>query len=356
MKRVLVQDIAEQLHLSRTTVSKALNGSPNVSQKNRELVLQKAAEMNYKQFAVIASGAAQQTLPSQSQSPQIQGHIAFLHHKQLDKNHIVYSMLAEFESRVSQKGYTISFYSVSDEDLAQRSLPRTFPGNDIRAIMCAELFDRPYLEMLQKLGLPLLMVDTYYDYFEHPIDGNLLLMENTHASACMLSHLIQTYSLSNVGFAGDYHHCLSFYQRWQGFCIALQENSLSLDKNSCIIFPADEDYFNLEKLITRLKGLDPVPDLIFCANDYIAIQIMTGLREIRYSIPKSIMVCGFDDSSLSKVITPNLTTVHSFGHRLGEAAAGILLSKLEDPSLPNTITYVKSEIIYRDSTNRHSTI
>lgn len=68
------------------------------------------------------------------------------------------------------------------------------------------------------------------------------------------------------------------------------------------------------------------------------------------------MVCGFDDSSLSKVITPSLTTVHSFGHRLGEAAAGILLSRLEDPLLPNVITYVKSEVIYRDSTNQRSAI
>ena len=50
-QRVLIQDIADSLHLSRTTVSKVLNGSSNVSQKNKERVLEKAAELNYKQFS-----------------------------------------------------------------------------------------------------------------------------------------------------------------------------------------------------------------------------------------------------------------------------------------------------------------
>ena len=44
-QRVLIQDIADSLHLSRTTVSKVLNGSSNVSQKNKERVLEKAAEL-----------------------------------------------------------------------------------------------------------------------------------------------------------------------------------------------------------------------------------------------------------------------------------------------------------------------
>ena len=54
-QRVLIQDIADSLNLSRTTVSKVLNGNTSVSEANRKRVLQKAAELNYKQFSFLSS-------------------------------------------------------------------------------------------------------------------------------------------------------------------------------------------------------------------------------------------------------------------------------------------------------------
>ena len=79
-QRVLIQDIADSLHLSRTTVSKVLNGSSNVSQKNKERVLEKAAELNYKQFSLL-SPPAEDPVISPSAPPSIHGNIAFLFHK-----------------------------------------------------------------------------------------------------------------------------------------------------------------------------------------------------------------------------------------------------------------------------------
>ena len=81
-QKILVQDIADSLHLSRTTVSKVLNGSTNVSEKNKERVLKKAAELNYKQFALISPvNEASSEESAFLKNERIPGNIAFLFHK-----------------------------------------------------------------------------------------------------------------------------------------------------------------------------------------------------------------------------------------------------------------------------------
>ncbi|MDO5518194.1 MAG: substrate-binding domain-containing protein, partial [Clostridium sp.] len=66
--------------------------------------------------------------------------------------------------------------------------------------------------------------------------------------------------------------------------------------------------------------------------------------------PEDILVCGFDDSSESKIIEPHLSTVHIPSYEMGSIAADMLLNRIKDPSSPFKTTYVDTDIIYRGST------
>ena len=110
-------------------------------------------------------------------------------------------------------------------------------------------------------------------------------------------------------------------------------------------------YGNSSWLIEKLKKLPSFPQAFVCANDFIAITLINALRELNYSIPKDIIVCGFDDCMESKIIDPKLTTVSIASSEMGESAAKILLNRIKNVDSSFSITLVKTSIIYRDSTN-----
>lgn len=351
-QKILVQDIADSLHLSRTTVSKVLNGSTNVSEKNRERVLKKAAELNYKQFAFISPVNTVSSDDSASlKNEHTPGNIAFLFHKLPDKQHVASSLLATLEQEVSKEGYTLSLYTVHDDDLNNLKLPNTFIAENIDAILCAELFDKEYCKMLCSLNKPLLFVDSYYTFAEDNLNADILLMESRYTSSNMVNQLITSNGLRHIGFVGAYNHCLSFYERWTGFCMALQDCGLPLNKSSCIISQDDSLYWDRLWLINQIKLLDPFPELLVCANDPLAIQLMSCLKELSISVPGRIMVTGFDNSPASAIVTPPLTTVNSHSSNMGVSAARQLLNRIAAPNLPYIRIYLQTEILFRESAN-----
>lgn len=351
-QKILIQDIADSLHLSRTTVSKVLNGSTNVSEKNKERVLKKAAELNYKQFALISP--INEVCSDESASlknERLPGNIAFLFHKLPDKQHIASSLLATLEQEVSKEGYTLSLYTVHDDDLKNLKLPGTFILENIDAILCAELFDKEYCKMLCSLNKPLLFVDSYYTFAEDNLNADILLMESRYSSSNMVNRLITANGLKHIGFVGAYNHCLSFYERWTGFCMALQDCGLTLNKSSCIISQDDSIYWDRLWLINQIKLLDPFPELLVCANDPLAIQLMSCLKELNISVPDKIMVTGFDNSPASTIVTPPLTTINSHSSNMGVSAAKQLLNRIAAPNLPYIRIYLQTEILFRESAN-----
>ena len=329
-QRVLIQDIADSLNLSRTTVSKVLNGNTSVSEANRKRVLQKAAELNYKQFSFLSSPLeASPQVPAHPKNNSISGNIAFFFHKAPDRYHVVSPLLITFEQEIRKEGYTLSIYTVGNEEIASMKLPSTFDEGSIDAILCAELFDESYVRLLCDLGKPILFVDSYHTIVKDNLKADILLMENKDSLSEMVKSIIMANGFSYVGFVGAFNHCLSFYERWLGFCSALLD---------CDIL-----------LINRLKTIDPFPELFVCANDALAMQLILCLKELNISVPSDVMVTGFDNSPVSPLITPPLTTVDINTTDMGKMAARQIISRIANPALPYSRLYLQTQVLFRES-------
>ena len=163
-KKVTIQDIADALGISRNTVSKAINNSEGLADATREKILQKAIEMGYKQFSYAGSLAAISGAPAASESerpqaPGYQGEIALLTGSFLTHSHFASLMLDKFQREISQLGYTMNTHRVTGTELANKTLPITMNMEQVKAIMCIEMFDWDYDEMLCGLDIPVLFVD-----------------------------------------------------------------------------------------------------------------------------------------------------------------------------------------------------
>ncbi|MDO4991274.1 MAG: LacI family DNA-binding transcriptional regulator, partial [Eubacteriales bacterium] len=299
MKRVTIQDIADELGISRNTVSKAINNADGLAPTTRERIIEKAIQMGYKQFSYIKETS--NALPVQPS--QRKGEIALLTGNTIAPTHFATLMLDKLKRELSQCGYTLNAHRVERENLLCRTLPMTFDPGQASAIICIEMFDRAYDDMVCSLGLPVLFVDgpNKRDGIDLPADQ--LYMDNTTAITRFINDML-VQGKQRIGFIGDYEHCQSFFERYTAFRYAMLMAGAPVDERFCI------KTSERERMEDALSALTDFPDVFICANDFVAEDAIYALRKLGKSVPEDVLCCGFDDSPNSRIMTPTLTTVH----------------------------------------------
>jgi len=344
-EKITIQDIADTLGISRNTASKALNGSSTIPEETRNKVIEKAIELKYKQFAFMDSSS----LLSKNS-----GKIALLTTNLPNSSHFGSKLINGLEKRISSQGYNLSFHIVREMEQHSLTLPNNFDVANIDGIICMELFDLNYSELVISLGIPTIFVDCPAAICYPEFKADLLLMENQHSTYQLTKKLIEN-GYSSFGFVGDYHHCLSFNERWLGFTRALTVAEISLEFSQCIL-GEDALFFKPDWIEERLQEMKTLPSAFICANDFIAINIMKALKNLNFSIPEDVAICGFDNGPESGIVEPQLTSVHIYSNEMGVKAAEMLLSRIKNPNQPYQVSYMFTEPIIRQSTPLNSQI
>ncbi|MCH4193267.1 MAG: LacI family DNA-binding transcriptional regulator [Butyrivibrio sp.] len=342
-QKVTIQDIADALNISRNTVSKAINGTGTVSKDTKIRIFNKASELGYKQFSMLHQDITE-TMATQSGYE-----IALFTHMALSTSHFSSDLLHSFQEQISTLGYRLSMYTIQDDLISQRKLPANFNHEATVGIIIIEMFSEEYTDYLCSLDIPTLFIDTFANTHRKPIASDVLYMENRNSSYLMTSALIAG-GFRKAGFAGDCLHCHSFYERWLGYCDAMQEYSIDNYKDYCFLENDNLPYTDPDLLASKLKALPHLPDVFICANDYIAVDMIRALKSMGLSIPGDIRITGFDNSAESRIIDPPLTTADIPGDSMGHMAANLLLSRMQHPEMSYRIVYAQTKVITRAST------
>lgn len=338
--KVTVQDIADALSLSRITVSKALNNSPNVSAETRELVLQKAREMNYK-YANFAMYTAKEQAPAQPKS------FAFVMQMNPDAFHIGSQIMVQLEQEIRKKGYSLTIHTITKSDIDAMALPQNLAREQVEAIICLEMFHPEYSRLICSLGKPVLFIDACADFYSLNLQCDLLLMENRSSVSQMLISLCTRHQIGTMGFVGDCGHCLSFRERYEGLLLAANACKAVTEPYHII---ADDSFYSQAGWIKKqLEDMKELPKLFFCANDVLAMILIENLLLLGYRIPDDVLVCGFDGLPSISPIINSLTTVRTPCKELGNYAAHLLFSRIQDPARIPSSTYLGTQICFRET-------
>lgn len=337
-KKITVQDIANALGLSRNTVSKALNNTGTLAAETRQKILEKAAEMGYRRIIYLSE-------PSPAKKGEVK-ELALITQNMPYGSHFGTYALNTFQERMSKNNYRLSMFPVRDTEISSLSLPMGFNEAKTAGIICLELFDLEYIEMLNTLDIPLLFVDTAADTDITRIKADFLLMEN-HLSVFNLTNTLIQNGCQRFAFAGNPEHCLSFSERYQGFIHALSINKLEPCTSQFTGRTVFADAKTLEETVRRTLQL---PDVFVCANDFVAIDLIRALKKCEINVPDDVRVTGFDNSAESRIIEPHLTTVDIPSTQMGYIAADMLHSRINEPAIPYRITHVRTTPKFRDST------
>ena len=361
--KVTMQDIADALGFSRNTVSKAINNTGVISPATKELILKKAAEMGYRNIsgAGIISDPAQvgRTAEPNSRDKKV---IAMLASTIVSGSHFAVTTLDRMQQVLSHHGYSLAFYRITPTELRERRLPGSFNIESAAAIFCMELFDYDYCKMLSGLNIPLLLIDSPNSLPDRePLSADILLMENKLGIYYLVSKIAKN-GKKSVGFVGDMMYCRSFFERGSACISAAAVNGL-LPAERYFIPPfrsaptpkRDLDYMNYtDDLFDALNELPELPEVFVCANDFIAIHLISALRRMDIRCPEDILVMGFDDSPESRFHTPSLTTVHIHTQTMGDLAAEMILGRIAEPDREIRMVYSKTKLILRRSTEMES--
>ena len=332
-KRITMQDIAQACGLSRNTVSKVFNDRGAVPEETRRLVLDKARQLGYTQLPAESGQGRSIALLTQ--------------HKLLSHNFGAF-FITSFTDQISRAGYTLKMYEISRAEIREKRLPPHLDLEETAGILGIELFDRAYLESVCAMGKPTVFVDGYPHAAESPINCDFVSMENLASETALVGRMIRS-GAKKIGFVGDKNHCNSFYERWVGCCSALREAGLPVREDLSILAEDGEYYGDPAWLLRQLEALPEIPDGFACANDYLALHLMTALKKLGLSIPGDVMVAGFDGSMEASVVTPALATARIPSAEIGRLAASVLAQRIRQPDFPYHWTYVKTTPIWGES-------
>ncbi|HAX73145.1 MAG TPA: hypothetical protein DCY20_06440 [Firmicutes bacterium] len=339
-KKVTIQDVANELGMSRNTVSKALNGQ-KVPEKTRQIILNKAIVMGYKGISLTATNV--NILKNKI-------HILIVTNKPLANLSFFMATVKGMEQYTEGKDVTLFQYMILDSStMSHDSFNQYLSTNQISGIIGIEIFNDDIIQMILKTELPVTFIDCHRFINQFSGAFDVILMDNFYGIYELVQRLILNQT-TKFGFIGDFTHCRGFYERFIGLKETLSNNGLTYNASYSITEPDYCPYGQVGWMLEQIQKLPDLPQAFVCANDSIAITVIHVLNQLNISIPNEIQVIGFDNISESEHIVPSLTTIHTPKEQLGQEAIQSVINRILTPGIPSRISYIRTSTLIRNST------
>lgn len=326
-------DIAKKTKFSITTVSRALNGYPDINDKTRELIIKTAKEMEYLPNASARNLVMKRSWTIGVVIDELTG--AGLSHWFFSK------VLERFRRKIEEKGYDLLFISRSIGDSVQSYKGHCKQkGIDGVLILCADFYNEHIKELIES-DIPNVIID-----FEFP-ENNCVYTDGYKSIYNATEYLIKKGHKKIGHLGGDFSNFVGI-NRYNGYKQAMEDNNLSIDEKfvkQSIVYTFEDGYtFGLEYL-----KHDDRPTAVVCASDKLAIGIMTAYQNNGHKIPDELSIIGFDNIESTSMVSPPLTTIAQKQNVIADEAANILLNTIENKDQSKHIKVIEGELIERGS-------
>jgi LacI family transcriptional regulator len=335
MAKVTMQNIADQLGLSRFAVSRALNGGEGVSEDTRRRVIEVAEQLGY-----IQPGAFRN-----KDSFRTRNILFMVGEEKFTEQAFWPHVIAGVELATRQRLLNLMIAVISQEHDEQGIIPAALLQNYVDGALAVGEFQPAFLEAISKQRQPTVLVDM--DGFDSKFDA--VTTADSEGAYMAVRHLADL-KHQKIGFVGDLSFASSFRRRYQGFLLAKQQLGLYDGQELALTNYAESHYWDLAEVKSKLAKAEHLPTGFVCANDKAALVLITALLELGFKVPDDVSVIGFDNINLAATCSPALTTIHVYKERLGEKAMELLEWRLNNPSAPREMVNISTELIIRGST------
>ncbi len=338
-RKVTLKQIAKELDVSISTVSKSLRNSLEISEDTRQKVQAFAKLYNYKPNNIALSLKNKKTKTICIIIPEI------IHH-------FFATVISGVEHVANENGYNV-IVCLSDESFDKEVINMEMLANGsidgfIMSLSKETQLKRDFHHILEVInqGMPVVM----FDRVTNDILCDKVIIDDNLAAFNATNFLIEK-GFKNIALISTVDYVSVGKLRTDGYIKALKTNDLKV--NDQLILKI-EDIDNFESKIDDLIKNNSI-DAIFAVNELFAVTAIKIANKYGKKVPEDLSVIGFTDGIISKYSSPAISTVGQNGIKMGERAAKMLIDRLENEEEDYDEHY-KTEVIETELVIRESTI
>ncbi|HEY0273328.1 MAG TPA: LacI family DNA-binding transcriptional regulator, partial [Chitinophaga sp.] len=318
MKRVTIEDIAAKLNISFSTVARALNDHPAISEATKKAVKETATRLGYRQNKVAASLRSGRTYIIGVIVPNLQ--LSFFS-----------SVVHGIERIMNEHDYNILLYQSNELPAQEARGIDTFLQSRVDGIIASvtqETRDMPHYVEIRKRGIPLLFFDRAIANLEVPS----VVIDDFRGGYMATQHLIDRGYRRIAHFNTDRDLAI-FSTRREGYKAALAANGLPAEEALLVQGPLSLAFG--EAAVERLLQQQQSFDAIFAVEDFTAMGALQALKKHHIKVPETVGVIGFANEAFGSLVTPTLSSIDQQTVRMGEEAARLFLKVLQQKGKTN---------------------
>ena len=321
-----LEDIARSLGVSKSTVSKALNGAKDISKAMRQTVLERAVEMGYSRMA---------------RSPELPRLAVFVINMEYVKpEDFGYDLVMGFRQAAEPAGYQVEIIPLTQQMQQEAHFDTYMVQNNFGGafLLGLSLLD-PWMKDFETCKTPAILYDNH-------ISSNPRVthvgVDNAEGMVRAVNHL-KALGHTKIGYLSSALQAYVYRQRYDAFFHAITINGLVADETI-----AGTSVFINDCLTEHLpRILNAGCTAIVCSHDLLAHSVMVHCLERGLRIPEDLSVIGFDDIPLCQYTLPPLSTIRQDRTHIGKSAFFALLNQLNNVHVSSLLLH--PELIERSS-------
>jgi len=326
---VTIYDVAREAKVSMATVSRVVNGNPNVKPATRDRVNEVIKRLNYRPNAVARGLASKKTTTVGVIIPDI--------------SNIYYSELARGLEDIATmyKYQTIISNSDNDAQKEQEIFNNLLSKQVDGIIFLGGTLSKETTNIIKTSSVPVVVSGT------HDLDASLpaVNIDYVNASKEITEKFVQD-GVKKFAFVGGGYSEKAQVDILEGMKSVLSANNIKLDDAS--IYIGQEQYLDGEKAYEAIKSQNP--EVIMCISDEQAIGIVHAAQDDGKDIPNELQVISFNNTRLVKMVRPKLSSVMQPLYDIGAVGMRLLTKYMNDEQIEESKVTLPYSIVYRGTT------
>lgn len=330
-KKTSIYDIATELGITASTVSRALRGHTNISAEIRQEVQQMAKKLNYRKNTVAVNLKNGYTKTIGVIIPQL-------------NRQFFASAIDGIEEMASKLGYNVIICQTRNDVNKEKKAVQVLSQSVVDGFIISVVTDKSDYEHFRGIldqNIPVMFFDRY------PMDNNFkhVCLDEFDASRHAVEHLASLGRRKIFHFSG-YQHVSIWHERTRGYFEGMKELGIEVRKNWVF-----ENTLNHEAGVLAAEKMirdNNIPDAIFSSSDHPLIGALFVLRKNGYRIPEDIAMVGYGNEMFTAYTQPSLSTIDQRSSDMGKEAFVQLMRMINGESTPDEIV-LRHKLIVRES-------
>lgn len=331
--QITIKDIARELGVSPSTVSRALKDNPDISQGTRDAIHKYAREHNYQPNVLALNLRTSRSNTIGVIIPQI-------------VHHFFSCVLSGIEEVAAKAGYNILIAQSNEQYDNEVRIAHSFLAARVCGVIASLAKDTSQYDHYQKLldnNIPIV----FYDRICTGINTERVVVDDYAGSFAAVEYMIQT-GCKRIFFYSAAPHLEISKNRRNGYLDAMKKYKIPVDNGMIRLCDTREHAITITPDLLEAPNR---PDGFFAINDETASGILYSCKVVGMKVPEEVSICGFTDGVIAQSTDPKLTTVEQHGEEVGKCAINLLIEKIDGSiSIKSANKIVRTNLVVRGTT------